>query len=78
MGHIKCAISGKPSVKLKMPFPYRMITESLADMESRYNRALEKTALLEEELVAKDQLREENQRLKDEIRGKRGASREHL
>ena len=47
-------------------------------MESRYNRALEKTALLEEELVAKDQLREENQRLKDEIRGKRGASREHL
>ncbi|KDN48520.1 hypothetical protein K437DRAFT_255494 [Tilletiaria anomala UBC 951] len=46
----------------------RMISESLADMEIRYNRAVEKTALLEEEVVAKEQLQEENQRLKDEIR----------
>ena len=38
-------------------------------METRYNKAVERTALLEEELLAKDQLEEENQRLKDEVRG---------
>ena len=46
-----------------------MISGSLADMETRYNKAVERTALLEEELLAKDQLEEENQRLKDEVRG---------
>lgn len=45
----------------------RMVASSLMDMESRYNRAIERTALLEEELVAKTKLEEENQRLKDEL-----------
>lgn len=46
-----------------------MISSSLADMELRYNKSLERTALLEEELVEKSKLEEENQRLKDELRG---------
>ena len=52
----------------------RMVASSLADMQSRYDRAVEKTALLEDELVEKSKLEEENQRLKDEVRGesKRG------
>ncbi|TNY23006.1 hypothetical protein DMC30DRAFT_444792 [Rhodotorula diobovata] len=41
---------------------------SLQDLESRYNKALERIALLEEELVTKAQLDEEVQRLKDELR----------
>lgn len=45
----------------------RMVASSLTDMESRYNRAIERTAMLEEELVAKTRLEEENQRLKDEL-----------
>ncbi|PWN90791.1 hypothetical protein FA10DRAFT_267229 [Acaromyces ingoldii] len=46
----------------------RMIASSLQDMEQRYNKAIERTALLEEELVEKSKLEEENQRLKDELR----------
>ncbi|EPQ29246.1 uncharacterized protein PFL1_03001 [Pseudozyma flocculosa PF-1] len=46
----------------------RMIASSLADMESRYNKTIERTALLEEELVQKSALQDENQRLKDELR----------
>ncbi|SPO26100.1 related to nuclear distribution protein RO11 [Ustilago trichophora] len=46
----------------------RMIASSLADMEGRYNKTIEKTALLEEELIEKTRLDEENQRLKDELR----------
>ncbi|KAL9937291.1 hypothetical protein V8E36_003700 [Tilletia maclaganii] len=46
----------------------RMVQSSLVDMEGRYNKAIERTALLEEELVTKAMLEEENQRLKDEIR----------
>ena len=46
----------------------RMIASSLADMEGRYNKTIEKTALLEEELIEKARLEEENQRLKDELR----------
>lgn len=42
---------------------------SLQNLESRYNKALERIALLEEELVAKAQLEEQVQRLKDELRG---------
>lgn len=42
---------------------------SLQNLETRYNKALERIALLEEELVAKAQLEEEVQRLKDEVRG---------
>ncbi|KWU43270.1 hypothetical protein RHOSPDRAFT_26419 [Rhodotorula sp. JG-1b] len=41
---------------------------SLQNLETRYNKALERIALLEEELVAKAQLEEEVQRLKDEVR----------
>uniref|UniRef100_V5EPR2 NUDE domain-containing protein n=1 Tax=Kalmanozyma brasiliensis (strain GHG001) TaxID=1365824 RepID=V5EPR2_KALBG len=46
----------------------RMVASSLADMEGRYNKTIEKTALLEEELIEKTRLEEENQRLKDELR----------
>ncbi|MCO5606316.1 hypothetical protein L7F22_060503 [Adiantum nelumboides] len=48
-----------------------MIASSLQDMEQRYNKAIERTALLEEELVEKSKLEEENQRLKDELRGEK-------
>ncbi|GAA5880366.1 hypothetical protein JCM3774_006737 [Rhodotorula dairenensis] len=41
---------------------------SLQNLETRYNKALERIALLEEELVAKAQLEEQVQRLKDELR----------
>lgn len=47
----------------------RMVASSLNDMESRYNKAIERTALLEEELLDKSRLEEENQRLKDELQG---------
>lgn len=47
----------------------RMVASSLNDMESRYNKAIERTALLEEELLEKSRLEEENQRLKDELQG---------
>lgn len=46
----------------------RMIQSSLGDMESRYNKVMERTALLETELEAQGQLAMENQRLKDELR----------
>lgn len=42
---------------------------SLQDFESRYGRAIERIAMLEEELVNKAALEEELQRLKDELRG---------
>lgn len=42
---------------------------SLQDLDTRYNKSLERIALLEEELVTKAQLDEEVQRLKDELRG---------
>jgi len=48
----------------------RMVASSLDDMESRYNKAIERTAMLEEELLEKSRLEEENQRLKDELQGK--------
>ncbi|GAA5944111.1 uncharacterized protein JCM15063_005317 [Sporobolomyces koalae] len=41
---------------------------SLQDLENRYNKSLERIALLEEELVTKAQLEEEVQRLKDQLR----------
>lgn len=44
---------------------------SLQDLENRYNKSLERIALLEEELVMKAQMEEEVQRLKDELRGER-------
>lgn len=45
----------------------RAIAASLSDMEAKYNRSLEQTALLQEEIASKDALLEENQRLKDLI-----------
>lgn len=46
----------------------RAISSTLEDMESRYNKAVERTALLESELVDKARLEEELQRVKDELR----------
>lgn len=46
----------------------RAISSTLSDVESRYNRAIERTALLEQELVDKARLEEELQRTKDELR----------
>ena len=48
----------------------RAVSSSLADMESKYSRALEEKILLEHELLEKANLEEETQRLKDELRGK--------
>ncbi|CAD6584602.1 MAG: NADH:ubiquinone oxidoreductase [Cyphobasidiales sp. Tagirdzhanova-0007] len=46
----------------------RAISSTLGDVESRFNRAVERTALLEQELIDKARLEEELQRLKDELR----------
>ena len=48
---------------------HREKDSSLQDFEARYGRAIERIALLEEELVEKAAREEEIQRLKDEIRG---------
>jgi len=45
-----------------------MIQSSLSDMELRYNKVMERTALLEMELEAKSRIEADNQRLKDEVR----------
>ncbi|KZT75180.1 hypothetical protein DAEQUDRAFT_720403 [Daedalea quercina L-15889] len=46
----------------------RAISSSLADVESKYSRALEEKILLEHELLDKANVEEECQRLKDELR----------
>ncbi|KAI0068392.1 hypothetical protein BV25DRAFT_1911374 [Artomyces pyxidatus] len=46
----------------------RAVSSSLADIESKYARALEEKILLEHELLDKASLEEECQRLKDELR----------
>ncbi|KAJ7169996.1 hypothetical protein C8R46DRAFT_1090785 [Mycena filopes] len=46
----------------------RAVSSSLADMESKYSRALEEKILLEHELLDKANLEEECQRLRDELR----------
>jgi len=48
----------------------RALESTLSDIECRYGKAIERTTLLEEELVAKAQLEEDIQRLKDDLRGK--------
>ena len=53
----------------KSAYIYRAITSTLGDVEARYNKAIERTALLEHELVDKARLEEELQRIKDELRG---------
>lgn len=47
----------------------RMVRSSLNDAEQRYNQQMEKTTLLEQELIDKSGLEEVNQRLRDEVRG---------
>lgn len=42
---------------------------SLLDIESKYNRAIEEKTLLEQEVIQRQELEEENQRLKDDVRG---------
>lgn len=49
---------------------YRAAKSSLLDLEMKYNKAIERNVILENEMSAKDQLAEEVQRLKDELRGK--------
>ncbi|GEM08142.1 nuclear distribution protein nudE-like protein [Rhodotorula toruloides] len=46
----------------------RATSSSLADLEARYNKSLERIALLEEDLVGKARLEEECQRARDELR----------
>ncbi|CAO1612891.1 unnamed protein product [Jaminaea pallidilutea] len=46
----------------------RMVRSSLNDAEQRYHQQMEKTTLLEQELIDKSGLEEENQRLRDEVR----------
>lgn len=46
----------------------RAISSTLSDVEWRYNKAIERTALLENELVDKARMEEELQRIKDELR----------
>ena len=41
----------------------------IQDLESKYNKLLEKTSLLENEIDDKSQVQEEYQRCKDELRG---------
>ena len=42
---------------------------SLLDLESKYNRAIEEKTLLEQEVIQRQELEEESQRLRDELRG---------
>ncbi|EJT49946.1 ER to golgi family transport-related protein [Trichosporon asahii var. asahii CBS 2479] len=46
----------------------RVAVSSLLDMEIKYNRAIEEKTLLEQEIIVKQDVEEENQRLKDECR----------
>lgn len=47
-----------------------MAVSSLLDLESKYNRAIEDKTLLEQEVVQREELEVDYQRLKDEVRGK--------
>ncbi|OCF44664.1 hypothetical protein I317_01551 [Kwoniella heveanensis CBS 569] len=46
----------------------RVAVSSLLDLESKYNRAIEEKTLLEQEVVQRQELEEECQRLKDDMR----------
>lgn len=48
---------------------HRVAVSSLLDLESKYNRAIEEKTLLEQEVIHRQELEEECQRLKDELRG---------
>ncbi|KAM3581025.1 NADH:ubiquinone oxidoreductase [Umbelopsis sp. WA50703] len=45
----------------------RAAQSSLADIEMKYNKAIERNAILEQEITTKDQLAEQVQRLKDDL-----------
>jgi nuclear distribution protein NudE len=47
----------------------RVAVSSLLDLESKYNRAIEEKTLLEQEVIQRQELEEECQRLKDDVRG---------
>jgi hypothetical protein len=47
----------------------RAISSSLADVDAKYQRALEEKILLEHELLDKANMEEECQRLRDQVRG---------
>lgn len=46
-----------------------MAVSSLLDLESKYNRAIEEKTMLEQEVVQREELEVDCQRLKDEVRG---------
>lgn len=48
----------------------RAATSSLTDLEMKLNKAIERNAILENEIIAKDNLTEQAQRLRDELNGK--------
>jgi hypothetical protein len=50
---------------------FRAAQSSLADIEMKYNKAIERNAILEQEITTKDQLAEQVQRLKDDLNGKK-------
>lgn len=52
----------------------RAATSSLTDLEMKLNKAIERNAILENEIAAKDHLTEQAQRLKDELNGKQNRS----
>jgi hypothetical protein len=47
----------------------RVAVSSLLDLESKYNRAIEEKTMLEQEIISREELEIETQRLRDEIRG---------
>lgn len=49
--------------------PLSVATSSLLDLESKYNRVIEEKTVLEQEIVQKQEVEEECQRLKDDVRG---------
>ncbi len=54
---------------MKIWLTFRVAVSSLLDLESKYNRAIEERTLLEQEVLQRQELEEEHQRLKDDLRG---------
>lgn len=50
-------------------YNFRAATSSLLDLENKYNKAIERNVILENELEGKNSLIEQVQRLKDELKG---------
>lgn len=70
--HAQTAEAERVTTETSMLLSYfdRMIRSTLEDVENRYNQQMERTTLMEQEIIEKLQLEETNQRLRDEIRGK--------